>query len=176
MTGLVCHTPAVTWPPPRPLYSWLSEWHQQRVCLEPSPNKRYRRFVTIASCMKDGESRTLWARGWGQERAQAPRPVGSRTLRLHVHHCSGTRSPEALASTLRATHTFTHHAESVAGRVPRAYPAPIHCHSRPALVPLVTPRQTRALNRQLAQRRWHVVASGGSRSPSPRCIPSTQCT
>lgn len=100
VTGLACHTPAVTWPP-RPLRSWLSKRHRPCVS-EPRPRKRCRRFVTAASCVKDGARRTP-GRGPGTGEGPGSPARGQQDPSAPCAARSGSRSPEALASALRAT-------------------------------------------------------------------------
>lgn len=60
---------------------------------EPRPRKCCRRFVTAASCVKDGARRTPWA--WaGDWRGPRLPPVGSRTPRLRVQRGQGVALPK----------------------------------------------------------------------------------
>lgn len=129
---------------------------------EPRPRKRCRRFVTAASCVKDGAHRTpwAWAGDWRGPRLPGPwaaGPLGS--------VCSAVRESLSRSTGFRPkSHTQFTAAESGAGRVPRAHAAPSRCRPGAPLVSPVIPHQTRALDRRrLARHRGHVVASWASR-------------
>lgn len=69
---------------------------------EPRPRKRCRRFVTAASCVKDGARRTP-GRGPGTGEGPGSPARGQQDPSAPCAARSGSRSPEALASALRAT-------------------------------------------------------------------------